>query len=152
MTKDQRAALQAKTEAIRAEKALKHDPSSFIVDRTPKGVTIICTDGLCGRMDCPRCQGRKPAAPTPEPLSEKPKKPKRPWTPRQNDRAIQAKGRLPDGARFTAVYDAANMLWHGMLEIPEAPTVSGRASGIFQLLHELDDQWRAHLKAQEGQK
>lgn len=137
MNRAQREALKAKTEAIRAEKAQKPTVAERVIERLTD-----FTEQLEAAVTEP--------APIPPPKKEK--KPFRPWTPRQNDRAIQAKGRLPDGARFTAVYDAANMLWHGMLEIPEAPTVSGRSSGIFQLLHELDDQWRAHLKAQEGQK
>lgn len=154
MNREQRAALQAKTEAIRAQKALKAEKPS-VAERVIERLTAHVEEMENVTYEKARQMGRpeqlsgqimQHLAP-PEPPKER--KPQRPWTPKANDRAIMAKGRLPDGAQFTAVYDAANTLWNGMLTIPEVKTFSGRSSGIFQLLHSLDDAYRAHL---EGQK
>jgi hypothetical protein len=58
-------------------------------------------------------------------------------------------GRLPHGARFEVVYDAAKQQWTGSLTIPTpdgtAVAFSGSGSGLFPLLASLDTQYRATL-------
>lgn len=63
--------------------------------------------------------------------------------------------RLPDGAQFSAVYDAANVLWSGRLILPAQPHVgtagvgpmifAGQGGGVFMLLQKLDRQYRKHM-------
>ena len=56
--------------------------------------------------------------------------------------AQKLRPRLPDGARFTAVYDAKETRWTGTLTI-DGVVFERRASGIRQLLNRLDDAYRA---------
>ena len=171
MNRSQREALKAKTEAIRAEKAMKAEPvleksrqmgrpeqlAGTLMGRKIKTVDDpdlkAAQDALAAAtFGTPGKEMPKDPRPTlPEP-PQKEKKPQRPWTPKANDRALMAKGRLPNGSSFTVAYDAEKMVWNGSLYVKEADLFHGQASGVFQLLHSLDDQYRAHLKAQEGQK
>jgi hypothetical protein len=57
------------------------------------------------------------------------------------DRAL-ADRRLPNGAAFYVVYDAATESWSGCLGVNNT-TVSGSASGVFGLLQLLDRRYRA---------
>jgi hypothetical protein len=49
--------------------------------------------------------------------------------------------RLPDGAEFHVVYDAASLRWIGTLVV-ENVIVEGEASGVFKLLELLDRKYR----------
>jgi hypothetical protein len=49
--------------------------------------------------------------------------------------------RLPDGAAFAVCYDAARQCWTGTLTIPGLPVFQGTQSGVFRLLHFLDQQY-----------
>ena len=53
-------------------------------------------------------------------------------------------GRLPDGAKFEVVYDAAQTQWTGTLTIGEK-VFTGSAGGLFKLLNRLDRQYRQGL-------
>lgn len=59
----------------------------------------------------------------------------------QEARSFKLRPRLPDGARFGAVYDAAEEKWTGTLTIGEA-TFERQASGLKKLLYKLDDAYR----------
>jgi len=63
--------------------------------------------------------------------------------------AMNAKTRLPDGARFNVSYCAATQSWSGHLEIPECPLFEGSASGVFRLLQNLDGQYHGWKKGQK---
>jgi hypothetical protein len=52
--------------------------------------------------------------------------------------------RLPDGATFHVVYDAAATEWSGSLTV-EATTFTAKAGAVFRLLRELDRLYRAAL-------
>jgi hypothetical protein len=52
--------------------------------------------------------------------------------------------RLPDGAKFEVVYDAARTQWTGTLTIGDK-VFTGAASGVFKLLNQLDRQYRESL-------
>lgn len=52
------------------------------------------------------------------------------------------KPRLPDGARFSATYDAAAVQWTGTLTV-EGATYERQGSSLNKLLHKLDDVYRA---------
>lgn len=65
------------------------------------------------------------------------------------------KNRLPDRARFVTDYAAADKKWTATLTIPGCPVFTETRSGVFQCMHQLDKQYRRHLKAQaptEGKK
>jgi hypothetical protein len=53
--------------------------------------------------------------------------------------------RLPDGSRFEASYDAAEVLWTGTLTI-EGVTFTEKRHSVFTLMHQLDVQYRKFLK------
>ncbi|MBL8799998.1 MAG: hypothetical protein JNM56_39310 [Planctomycetia bacterium] len=53
-------------------------------------------------------------------------------------------GRLPDGAKYDVVYNAAQTLWTGSLTVGDK-SFSGSASGLFTLLSKLDRQYRQSL-------
>ena len=55
-----------------------------------------------------------------------------------------ATDRLPDGAKFEVVYDAARTQWSGTLTIGEK-VFTGSAGGVFKLLNRLDRQYRESL-------
>jgi hypothetical protein len=59
------------------------------------------------------------------------------------------KPRLPDGARFSAVYDATATRWTGTLTIA-GDVLEQQAGSLTKLLHKLDDVYRAKLKAAEA--
>jgi hypothetical protein len=76
-----------------------------------------------------------------------------------HEKAMAAKGRLPEGSHFEATYGDGH--WNGFLSIPGShramltaiPTIAGirfegTASGLFRLLSMLDDQYRAWVAAQ----
>src|SRR5947209_6900323 len=75
-------------------------------------------------------------------------------SPAGHDFQMQQKGRLPDGSAFSVSYDAAAVLWRGRLTIHVpgggALEFTGEAPGVFRLLSRLDDQYRAHVQAQQG--
>jgi hypothetical protein len=50
--------------------------------------------------------------------------------------------RLPDGAVFTVAYDATRESWSGTLAV-EGQTFTGTESGVFRLLAQLDQKYRA---------
>jgi hypothetical protein len=85
---------------------------------------------------------------------EKPKAPKKkyvhPGTPKRQDKRLQKKGRLPHGSFFDVKWDATTMLWKGRLTMNIAPgslqVFYGEHSGVFQLLHLLDDMYRAYVE------
>lgn len=54
------------------------------------------------------------------------------------------KPRLPDGSRFVATYDAAQVQWTGTLMV-EGATFERSGSSLNKLLHKLDDVYRATL-------
>lgn len=71
--------------------------------------------------------------------------------PRVNEvtRRDQRARRLPDGANFNVLYDAASMTWSGELSIPdgtETLTFRSQANGVFRLLEDLDRAYRDFLK------
>jgi hypothetical protein len=75
------------------------------------------------------------AKPDPGPAKVKPKpKPKR----------DPDAGRLPDGAEFTAKYDAKAKRWTGKLKIGDA-VFDSTASGVFRLMINLDASYRASI-------
>lgn len=53
-------------------------------------------------------------------------------------------GRLPNGSKFEAVYDASQTTWVGTLTVGEA-VFKGSAGGVFKLLSRLDEQYRKSL-------
>lgn len=65
-------------------------------------------------------------------IAENPKKPQ-----------LQSQNRLPDKAKFVVEYDAETQKWIGSLLIG-SDTYSGSKSGVFNLLKELDRQYRDH--------
>lgn len=99
---------------------------------------------------------------TPPVLSMPPRKPQQPQKanikpkargfrpPAAHDRQIEHKGRLPDGARYETRYCAVGERWTGTLTVPLADgrteSFSGQASGLFKLIHWLDDQYRLFLR------
>lgn len=83
--------------------------------------------------DCPMCRNKAKQAKAAKNREEREKT------------ASPAIGRLPDGADFHAVYDAASQTWTGTLIIGGA-TFRATASGLQKaLLSELDAQYRASL-------
>ena len=101
----------------------------------------------------------KPAAPKSEKPKQKPAKPPEPKPPRDPD-----KYRLPHGSEYRTIYDATKKQWVATLQIPRQEdewgvgdfiTFTETRSGVFHALHQLDRQYRRHLKAQapkEGKK
>jgi hypothetical protein len=89
----------------------------------------------------------KPSSATVVSEQPKPKKKRRSHlTPAHRDSIHQQKGRLPDGSRVEALYDAASQKWTGKLSVPALGTVQtfeGKGDGLFGLLSWLDDQYRA---------
>lgn len=77
-------------------------------------------------------------------------------SPEVRDEKMKKKGRLPGGAEFRAEYYAPGQMWSAKLTIarsarpddpyPESLVFQGEGSGLFKLLSELDDQYRASLK------
>lgn len=65
-------------------------------------------------------------------------------TPSQKKPADSNRGRLPDGAKIEAVYDASRTQWVGTLTVGEA-VFKGSAGGVFKLLSRLDEQYRKSL-------
>lgn len=87
-------------------------------------------------------------------LQEKPKAKKERKTPEQRDQQVEKKGRLPDRSRFDVQWDATAKKWSGSLVIETAtgPKVfSGKNSGVFLLLHKLDDQYREWVARNTGE-
>jgi hypothetical protein len=60
---------------------------------------------------------------------------------RQPRQRVRPEARLPHGASFLAVYDAAAEQWSGLLTVDER-TFEAQASGIFRLMTELDRRYR----------
>lgn len=58
--------------------------------------------------------------------------------------AKMLKPRLPEGARFVAIYDATKVQWTGSLTV-ESMTFERSAPSLNKLLHRLDDIYRASL-------
>jgi hypothetical protein len=56
--------------------------------------------------------------------------------------------RLPDGAVFTALYDAAQQQWTGTLALSQGPVFEVSRTGVFQLLRSLDAQYRRFVQEQ----
>ena len=88
--------------------------------------------------------------------SPPPKAPKRPKTPAQRDRVHLERGRLPDGSHVEAVYDAGRREWQGSLSVPGNGAgevdrcFTGRGSGLFTLLQDLDTKYRKLLQSLSG--
>ncbi|HEX4607790.1 MAG TPA: hypothetical protein VH092_06250 [Urbifossiella sp.] len=87
------------------------------------------------------------SGPTPTPAKAKPEPKKHHKPPEFHDNVATTKGRLPDGSAFTLCYLAGDRRWAGELTIPGAPPFKAEASGAFQLLHDLDDLYRAWKQA-----
>jgi hypothetical protein len=79
-------------------------------------------------------------APKPEPGPIKPEAAKVKPKPKRDPDA----GRLPDGAEFTAKYDAKAKRWTGKLTIGDA-VFDSTASGVFRLMINLDASYRASI-------
>jgi hypothetical protein len=86
--------------------------------------------------------GAAPPSAQPKPGSAKPEAPKVTPKPKRDPDA----GRLPDGAEFTAKYDAKAKRWTGKLTIGDA-VFDSSASGVFRLMINLDAAYRASLGA-----
>jgi hypothetical protein len=83
--------------------------------------------------DCPACRQARAAADVVAAAERRTKKvAKKGW---------RTRPRLPDGARFTAVYDAVATQWDGTLTIGGA-VFERRAGGLKKLLDRLDDAYR----------
>ena len=78
------------------------------------------------------------------------KKTRRTRTPGSRDAAMHQKGRLPDMASFHAVYNAPEQIWTGTLIITGYPEFGAQASGVFRLMANLDEMFRACLADQNG--
>jgi hypothetical protein len=78
--------------------------------------------------------------PKPEPGPIKPEAAKVKPKPKRDPDA----GRLPDGAEFTAKYDAKAKRWTGKLTIGDA-VFDSTASGVFRLMINLDASYRASI-------
>lgn len=81
-----------------------------------------------------------------KPRKKKPPKPDR--SPDGRDRVFNKKGRLPDGSTFHANWDASQGLWSGRLAVTTEggmQAFDGKSDGLFKLLSQLDDQYRATL-------
>ena len=64
----------------------------------------------------------------------------------QQKPAGETPGRLPDGAKYDVVYNAAQTQWTGTLTVGDK-TFSGSAGGLFTLLSKLDRQYRQTVPA-----
>jgi hypothetical protein len=84
----------------------------------------------------PRPQASK--QPPPRPSKKGPKNPER-----MGGRKL--KGRLPNLAKYEAVYDADKERWEGTLRIGDK-VFEGAEGGIFRLLVKLDDRYRKSLR------
>jgi hypothetical protein len=58
------------------------------------------------------------------------------------------KSRLPDGATFSATYDAEAERWVGTLAI-DGQVYEAEAGGVFQLMKDLDALYRTRLRRQD---
>ena len=83
--------------------------------------------------DCPACRQARAEADAGAAAERKVKK--------AAQKALKIRPRLPDGARFTAVYAAETTQWTGTLTI-DGVVFERRASGIKKLLDRLDDAYR----------
>jgi len=70
-------------------------------------------------------------------------------TARPKKQVFVKQDRLPDGAKFEVVYDAAKTQWTGKLTIGES-VFTGFAGALFTLLNRLDRQYRESLPAAEA--
>lgn len=84
--------------------------------------------------DCPACRQARAVADVAAAAERKTKK-------AALKKGFKQRPRLPDGSRFTAVYDAASTQWTGTLTIGDA-VFERRASGLKPLLDRLDDAYR----------
>lgn len=99
----------------------------------------------------------KCAGPNPFPAAKVPTA-KVPRTPGDRDRAMAAKGRLPDGSRVAATYHAATETWIGELVIvldpgygigvPIVVKFAAGSAGQYKLMAKLDALYREWLAAQ----
>lgn len=90
--------------------------------------------------ECPPCRQARVAADAAAAADRKAKK-------KAAKKAVMLAGlkpRLPDGARFAAIYDATATEWTGSLTVDGA-SFELRAGSIKKLLHRLDDAYRASL-------
>ena len=88
--------------------------------------------------DCPPCRQVRVQA---EAIAHKERRARKAVT-KAATFAKSLKPRLPDGARFGATYDAAQVQWTGTLTV-EGLTFERSASSLNKLLHRLDDVYRA---------
>ena len=88
--------------------------------------------------DCPPCRQARVQA---EAIAHKERRARKAVT-KAATFAKSLKPRLPDGARFGATYDAAQVQWTGILTV-EGMTFERSASSLNKLLHRLDDVYRA---------
>jgi hypothetical protein len=93
------------------------------------------------RKCCPTPKGDGPHDPSCKHLL--PKKPPKP------KKEKPAHGRLPDGAKFSAVYNAAAETWTGTLNIPGCPEFETTHGGLFRWFSRLDALYRAWLVREE---
>ena len=93
--------------------------------------------------DCPSCRQARAEAEVKAAAERKAQRKAVPARP-SYVRGFKPRGRLPDGARFAAVYDATSTRWSGALTIGEA-TFQCDASSVRKLLSKLDDAYRASL-------
>ena len=131
-------------EKLRAKQGLVPAGQPAASDNSPgSGATIAPTD----------------AAVAPK---KKPKRQPHPSSPAAKDAKT---GRLPDGAKFSVVYDAKAQRWSGTLEIPDAGLIGelaatgeaasgvfrASASGVFRLLSKLDADYRKWKAGKPGE-
>jgi len=64
----------------------------------------------------------------------------------QQKPAGESPGRLPDGAKYDVVYNAAQTQWTGTLTVGDK-VFTGSAGGLFTLLSKLDRQYRQTMPA-----
>jgi len=79
-------------------------------------------------------------------MAEREKHPNDGMHPKRRAMRQENKGRLPDGAEYTATYDGVFRRWRGKLYILDKelkPVVfEDNSSGVWRLLEKLDDQYR----------
>jgi hypothetical protein len=83
--------------------------------------------------DCPSCRAARALAEATMAAEKRARK-----------RVAAFKPRLPDGASFHAIYDAAATMWTGSLTVDGA-LFESRATSLKKLTHRLDDAYRATL-------
>lgn len=151
MTNLERMRLAAANKPVAGEKKIIDDA----IDKGKRSILKKATDQIVGNVVAQNRAKEPKGEVKPPPPPQQPRKKHKhrplPLTPDERDQLFKRKHRLPNGAMFTAVYDAEAVMWSGTLYTAglSGSRFTHSGPGLYRMLSELDDLYLATLKPAE---